>query len=363
MMTPRPIRAAVNHLPLSHTLFATARRPDRPWGAVVVSAALHVVVIAAGSYVAREAMSAPMPSAARELTFFAVLSAPDPSLIFPLKPLPLPAAVKEPPKIPEIVPPALEPPPIPEKRADEIKPVEPKPPEPRHEDPAKVEPPKPTVTVGAFESGAATARTVEPVRTVENAGFDAPMATGLGIKTRSASVGAFDQAASGATASGTARSRVVTDGGFGTATTSALAQPRTRVLADTGFGASRAEAAPASRPRQEVQTTDFDAKPAPKTTAAAPREPRIDVQLEILSKPTPAYTDEARTLKIEGDVLLDVQFAASGEIRVLRVVRGLGHGLDESACRAAQGIRFKPAQSAGHAIDFRTTVHIVFRLA
>ena len=68
-------------------------------------------------------------------------------------------------------------------------------------------------------------------------------------------------------------------------------------------------------------------------------------------------------MKIEGDVLLEVNFAATGEIRVLRVVRGLGHGLNESATRAAQGMRFKPAQSGGHPIDFRTTVHIVFRLA
>lgn len=363
-MTPRPIRAAVNHLPLSDTLFATTRRPTRSWGAIAASAALHVAMIAAGSYVAREAMSAPMPRAARELTFFAVLSAPDPSLIFPLKPLPLPAAVKEPPKIPETVPPALEPPPIPEKRADEIKPIEPKPPELRHEDPAKVEPPKPTVTVGAFASGAASAHTVEPVRTVENAGFDAPTASATEMKTRTATVGAFEQTPGGILAKTRSDSRKgVADAGFGSAAVSAPAQPRSRALADAGFGASHNDAAPQPRPRQVVQATEFDARPAPQAAAPAPREPRIDVQLEILSKPTPAYTDEARTLKIEGDVLLDVQFAASGEIRVLGVVRGLGHGLDESACRAAQGIRFKPAQSAGHAIDFRTTVHIVFRLA
>lgn len=96
---------------------------------------------------------------------------------------------------------------------------------------------------------------------------------------------------------------------------------------------------------------------------SAPPPARVEIPLEILSKPTPAYTDEARTLKIEGDVVLDVNFAATGEVRVLRVVHGLGHGLDESATRAAQGMRFKPAQSAGHPVDFRTTVHIVFRLA
>jgi len=53
--------------------------------------------------------------------------------------------------------------------------------------------------------------------------------------------------------------------------------------------------------------------------------------VEILSKPKPAYTEEARAKKIEGEVLLEMQFSASGEARVVRVVRGLGHGLDETA--------------------------------
>jgi len=86
-------------------------------------------------------------------------------------------------------------------------------------------------------------------------------------------------------------------------------------------------------------------------------------RLEILSKPAPDYTEEARRLRIEGDVQLDVEFCASGQVRVVRVVRGLGHGLDEAATRAAQSMRFKPAQSGGRAVDFRTTAYIVFRLA
>ena len=85
--------------------------------------------------------------------------------------------------------------------------------------------------------------------------------------------------------------------------------------------------------------------------------------VEILSKPTPAYTDEARALKIEGEVALEVEFTATGEVRVLQVVRSLGHGLDESAARAVQGMRFKPAQRHGQPVDVRTIVNIVFRLA
>jgi TonB family protein len=80
-------------------------------------------------------------------------------------------------------------------------------------------------------------------------------------------------------------------------------------------------------------------------------------------KPRPAYTPEARQLRIEGEVLLDVTFAASGDIRVVKVVRGLGHGLDESAQRAAQQIRFNPAKRDGQPYDSDAVVHIVFALA
>jgi TonB family protein len=85
--------------------------------------------------------------------------------------------------------------------------------------------------------------------------------------------------------------------------------------------------------------------------------------VEILSKPRPAYTDEARQLKVEGEVLVEVMFTAGGQLQVRRVVRGLGHGLDESALRAAQQIRFRPAQRDGAPYDSLALVHIVFELA
>jgi TonB family protein len=87
------------------------------------------------------------------------------------------------------------------------------------------------------------------------------------------------------------------------------------------------------------------------------------VQVEILSKPTPVYSDEARRLHVEGEVTVEVVFAASGELRVLRIVKGLGHGLDEAAFRAATGIRFKPARRDDLPVDTVVMLHIVFQLA
>jgi TonB family protein len=85
--------------------------------------------------------------------------------------------------------------------------------------------------------------------------------------------------------------------------------------------------------------------------------------LEILQKPRPPYSDEARSLQIEGEVTLEMLFPASGPARVLRVLRGLGHGLDETATKAATGIRFRPAIEYGKPVDTVATVRIEFQLA
>jgi len=44
-------------------------------------------------------------------------------------------------------------------------------------------------------------------------------------------------------------------------------------------------------------------------------------------------------------------------------VRGLGHGLDEAAAKAAEQIRFRPAQQNGQPVDFPAVLHILFQLA
>jgi protein TonB len=86
--------------------------------------------------------------------------------------------------------------------------------------------------------------------------------------------------------------------------------------------------------------------------------------MEILFKPRPTYTTAALSKKVEGEVLLEVRFPASGEATVLRVVRGLGYGLDEAAEAAARQIQFQPAQNdEGLPVDSTETVHIVFELA
>ena len=68
-------------------------------------------------------------------------------------------------------------------------------------------------------------------------------------------------------------------------------------------------------------------------------------------------------MRVEGEVLLEITFTASGELRIQRVVKSLGHGLDEAAQRAAEQIRFKPAKRDGQPYDSTALVHINFQLA
>jgi len=68
-------------------------------------------------------------------------------------------------------------------------------------------------------------------------------------------------------------------------------------------------------------------------------------------------------MKLQGEVLLEVLFGANGQLHVSRVVRGLGHGLDEAASAAANKMRFKPAMRSGVPVDSTAVVHVVFQLA
>jgi TonB family protein len=137
------------------------------------------------------------------------------------------------------------------------------------------------------------------------------------------------------------------------------------VIASTGFGNGVATGSPGGSGQRSVQQGGFADEHA---VAAGPKVKQASVvskttPVEIISKPKPAYTDEARTKKIEGEVSLQVVFTASGEVKVQRVVQGLGYGLDDSAQAAARQIRFRPAQQDGQPVDSTAIVHIVFELA
>src|SRR5437762_5264360 len=135
-------------------------------------------------------------------------------------------------------------------------------------------------------------------------------------------------------------------------------------VASVGFGKNTA-VPPQGGKKGNIQAGGFAdqtvAAEAPKKRAANSESPTTPVN--ILEKPRPEYTAEGRSLKIEGDVVLDMVFLANGSVQVNRVISGLGHGLDDAAMHAAQQIKFKPAKRDGQPVDFPARVRIEFRLA
>jgi protein TonB len=79
--------------------------------------------------------------------------------------------------------------------------------------------------------------------------------------------------------------------------------------------------------------------------------------------PYPTYTDEARHGKVQGSVTLQVLVGADGRAQDIRIVKGVGFGLDERAVETVRGWKFAPARDgARRAVAAWVTVETVFRL-
>jgi TonB family protein len=81
------------------------------------------------------------------------------------------------------------------------------------------------------------------------------------------------------------------------------------------------------------------------------RASQVTQKARIISKPEPAYTEEARKNNITGTVVLRAVLASSGSVTNIVPVRGLPYGLTEKAIAAARQIRFEPARKDGHAVS------------
>jgi TonB family protein len=215
--------------------------------------------------------------------------------------------------------------------------------------------PKQIVRTNLFSTGSSAPQTIERApQQVQTGGFGDPN----GVPAKAAQTRAVNIAQTGGF-------DMPTGPGYGNGTGGASGARG--VVASTGFGSGVAtgnarSAAPAGAVRQAgFGNADV---PAPPTVQSRPAEATAKlVPAEILSKPIPIYTDDARAKRIQGEVLLEVVFEASGKLRVMRIVRGLGHGLDDAAVHAAEQIRFKPALKDGQPSDSTAVVHIIFQLA
>lgn len=212
------------------------------------------------------------------------------------------------------------------------------------------------IRTNVFSTGSSAPQTIErPAQQVQTGGFGdpngIPAKPSQGKAINIAQSGGFDLPTGPGYGNGTGGSNgvrgVVASAGFGNgvATPVTHASSPRGVVRQAGFG-----------------DNDVPAPPTVQSRPAASATAKI-IPAEILSKPLPIYTEEARAKRIEGEVLLEVVFESTGKIHVVKVVRGLGHGLDDAAVRAAEQIRFKPALRDGQPSDSTAFLHIIFQLA
>jgi periplasmic protein TonB len=83
---------------------------------------------------------------------------------------------------------------------------------------------------------------------------------------------------------------------------------------------------------------------------------------QAISAPDPEYTEEARRAKTQGTCVLWLIVDATGRPRDIRVVRGLGFGLDAKALEAVRQWRFQPSLKDGKPVDVQISVEVDFRL-
>lgn len=343
---------------------------NRPWQSFAASYALQALLVVGLVRVAVVAPEIVSPRNYKSVSLYLPVEVPKIRPAPPVRHIQAPSQVAirrlAPPKV--TIPKELTPPPVVAKVEPKTPPiVMPKPEPPKVAETGKFDNsnslPKPAgnpnkkVETGAFSGSSAVATVKAPINKVQTGGFgdpngvpaqNSPNKNGAQI----AKLGSFDLPQGDGYGNGTG-------GKHGIAGT----------VASAGFGSGVAGSGSGDHNgggRYSVKQGGFgDAQPAPVTEARVRTEPAKPAMtpVEVLQKPVPTYTDEARKLHIEGEVLLEVQFGASGRLHVLRVVRGLGHGLDEAAVAAAEKIHYKPAMRQGQPVDSTATLHIVFQIA
>jgi protein TonB len=82
----------------------------------------------------------------------------------------------------------------------------------------------------------------------------------------------------------------------------------------------------------------------------------------LLREVKPEYTDEARRRGTEGDVVLEIVVRRDGSVGEIKIVQGLGSGLDQRAVTAVRQWRFSPARRYGTPVDVVVEVAVEFKL-
>lgn len=125
---------------------------------------------------------------------------------------------------------------------------------------------------------------------------------------------------------------------------------------------------------REAEAAELDARVAAmrKADPAPPKQSELPagtyrigggvVSPKVLEKKEPEYSEEARAAQLSGTEILFVTIGADGIAHDVKVIRGLGLGLDENGVDAVSQWRFQPGMKGGQPVPVLATIEINFRL-
>jgi len=98
-------------------------------------------------------------------------------------------------------------------------------------------------------------------------------------------------------------------------------------------------------------------------TGGGPYRPGAGITAPAIEREVkPDYTEEGRRRHLEGDVVLEIVVRRDGSVGAVKLLQGLGAGLDERAIDAVRQWRFSPAKRYGTPVDVIVEVAMEFKL-
>jgi TonB family protein len=98
-------------------------------------------------------------------------------------------------------------------------------------------------------------------------------------------------------------------------------------------------------------------------TGGGPYRPGSGIEAPRLVREVKAdYTEDARRRSLQGDVVLEIVVRSDGAVGDVKLIKGLGAGLDERAIQAVREWRFAPARRLGAPVDVIVEVSVEFKL-
>ena len=83
---------------------------------------------------------------------------------------------------------------------------------------------------------------------------------------------------------------------------------------------------------------------------------------QVIFQVEPEFSEEARKAKVAGNVLVNLWVDTNGNPSHVRVIRGVGMGLDEKAVEAVRQYKFRPAMENGKPVLVELNIEVNFQI-